>query len=313
VRLCGRLTVFYPNPVQTTGDQSLADDHDHDSAAFTPAYHTVTLTDLDSSGTLTGRYITAKSETGKPAQAVNGAFPAWHRDSDQFEQIMGYYWVTTAQHYIQSLGFGTRLRPVNQHQIELRINQYGSDNSFYRDDKTTITLGKEGVDDAEDGEVIIHEYRHSAQDGQVTGFGTTLESGAIGEALGDYLAIAVSSWKTGPPTRTPETCVADWDSVSYTSKTPHCLRRLDGTKHYPQDLVGEVHADGEIWSSALYDIRTRLGDTLGSTVIIDAQFDFTKDTTFKAAAETTMNAAQRHGGDTATTTVRAAFTSRGLV
>ncbi|MEV0232146.1 M36 family metallopeptidase [Nonomuraea sp. NPDC050786] len=306
-------TVFYPNAVQGTGDESLADDHDRDGAAFAPAYRTVTLTGLDSSGTLTGRYVRVKSETGKAAEAVNGAFPAWHRDSDQFEQVMGYYWVTTAQQYIQSLGFGSRLRPVNQRQIELRINQYGGDNSFFRDDKANITLGKGGVDDAEDGEVIVHEYGHSVQDGQVTGFGTTLESGAIGEAFGDYLAVAVSSWKTGVPTRTPEACVADWDSVSYTSRAPHCLRRLDGTKHYPEDLVGEVHADGEIWSSALYDIRGRLGDTLGSTVIIDAQFDFAKDTTFKAAAEATVNAARRHGGEPAATAVRAAFTSRGLL
>ncbi|MEV4359348.1 M36 family metallopeptidase [Nonomuraea sp. NPDC049625] len=306
-------TVFYPNAVQSTGDESLVDDHDRDGAAFAPAYRTVTLTDLDSSGTLTGRYVTVKSETGKAAKTVNGAFPTWHRDTDQFEQVMGYYWVTTAQHYIQSLGFGSRLRPVNQRQIELRINQYGGDNSFFREDKANITLGKGGVDDAEDGEVIVHEYGHSVQDGQVTGFGTTLESGAIGEAFGDYLAVAVSSWKTGVPTRTPEACVADWDSVSYTSRAPHCLRRLDGTKHYPEDMVGEVHADGEIWSSALYDIRTRLGDTLGSTVIIDAQFDFAKDTTFKAAAEAAVNAAQRHGGDTAAAAVRAAFTSRGLL
>ncbi|GII57739.1 hypothetical protein Pth03_61280 [Planotetraspora thailandica] len=305
--------VFSPNPVQSTGDESLSDDKDRDGAAFASAYRTVTLTDLDGSGTLTGRYVTVKSETGKAAHAVNGSFPAWHRDSDQFEQVMGYYWVTTAQQYIQSLGFGSRLRPVNQRQIELRINQYGGDNSFFREDKANITLGKGGVDDGEDGEVIVHEYGHSVQDGQVTGFGTTLESGSIGEAFGDYLAVAVTSWKTGTPTRTPEACVADWDSVSYTSTAPHCLRRLDGTKHYPEDMVGEVHADGEIWSAALYEIRAMLGDRAASTIIIDAQFDFTKDITFKAAAEATVAAAQRHGGAAAAGAVRAVFASRGLI
>jgi zinc metalloprotease ZmpB len=306
-------TVFYPNPVQSTGDESLTDDRDRDGEGFSSAYRTVTLTDLDGSGGLTGRYVAVKSETGKAAQAVNGAFPAWHRDSDQFEQVMGYYWVTTAQQYIQSLGFGSRLRPVNQRQIELRINQYGGDNSFFREDKANITLGKGGVDDAEDGEVIVHEYGHSVQDGQVTGFGTTLQSGAIGEAFGDYLAVAVSSWKTGTPAKTPEACVADWDSVSYTSTAPHCLRRLDGTKHYPQDVIGEVHADGEIWSSALFEIRAKLGDRAASTIIVDAQFDFAKDTTFRAAAEATVNAAHRQGGTAAAGTVRAAFTSRGLL
>src|SRR5919107_211407 len=201
-------TVFYPNPVQQLGDESLTDQKDADYPALAPAYRGVTLTNLDGSGTLTGRYVVVKSETGTPARAVGGDFPAWHRDADQFEQVMGYYWVNTAQTYLQSLGFGSTLRPVNQRQIELRINQYVGDNSFFREDKANITLGKGGVDDAEDAEVIVHEYGHSVQDGQVTGFGTTLESGAIGEAFGDYLAVAVTSWATGTPTLTPEDCVA---------------------------------------------------------------------------------------------------------
>ena len=107
---------------------------------------------------------------------------------------MGYYWVTQAQRYIQSLGFGSTLPAVNKRQQLLRINQFGGDNSFYREGtgKLTITLGKGGVDDAEDAEVIVHEYGHSVQDDQVPGFGSTPEAGAIGEAFGDYLAVTVS-------------------------------------------------------------------------------------------------------------------------
>jgi hypothetical protein len=306
-------TVFYPNPVQQLGIETLTDDKDADSAVFGPAYRRVTLTDLDSSGGLSGRYVTVKSSTGKAAASVNGAFPAYHRDADQFEQVMGYFWVTTAQHYIQHLGFGTTFRPVNQRQIELRIDQFGGDNSFFRDDKANITVGKGGVDDAEDGEVIVHEYGHSVQDSQVTGFGTTLESGSIGEAFSDYLAVVVTSWATGVPRLTPEVCIADWDSVSYTSTTPHCLRRLDGNKHYPEDIRGEVHADGEIWSRALWDIHTALGDTKASTLIVEAQFSFTADTTFAAAAQATVAAAQRLYGASAARAVQTAFAARGIL
>jgi hypothetical protein len=306
-------TVFAPNPVQQLGDESLTDAKDADYPALSGAYRSVLLTNLDGSGTLTGRYVVVKSSTGNAALAVGGGYPAWHRDADQFEQVMGYHWVNTAQGYLQSLGFGSRLRPVNQRQIELRIDQYGGDNSFFRDDKANITLGKGGVDDAEDAEVIVHEYGHSVQDGQVPGFGTTLESGAIGEAFGDYLAVSVTSWATGVPTRTPEACVADWDSVSYTRTAPHCLRRLDGTKVYPADVVGEVHADGEIWSRALWDIRTALGDTKATTLIVDAQFDFAVDTTFHDAALATVAAAQRLYGAEAAAATRAAFVARGIL
>ncbi|MGK5559029.1 M4 family metallopeptidase [Actinomadura kijaniata] len=306
-------TVFAPNPVQQLGDQSLTDAKDADYPALAPAYRTVTLTDLDGSGGLSGRYVTVKSETGAPVRVTGGALPAYHRDVDQFEQVMGYHWVTRAQHYLQSLGFGSRLRPVNQRRIELRINQYGGDNSFFRENKRDITLGKGGVDDGEDAEVIVHEYGHSVQDGQVPGFGTTLESGAIGEAFGDYLAVTVTSWANGRPTAAPEACVADWDAVSYSPGPVHCLRRLDGDKRYPRDMVGEVHADGEIWSRALWDIRRSLGDTQASTLIVEAQFAFAPDTTFRAAAQATVAAAQRLYGARAAEATRAAFAERGIL
>jgi len=306
-------TVFLPNPVQDLGNETLTDQKDADYAALAAAYHRVTLTDLDGSGTLTGAYAKVKSSTGKAAVSVGGTFPAFHRDADQFEQVMGYHWVTTAQSYLQHLGFGSTLRPVNQRQIEVRIDQFGGDNSFFRDNKADITLGKGGVDDAEDAEVIVHEYGHSVQDGQVPGFGTNLESGAIGEAFGDYLAVVVTSWAAGAPTAVPEACVADWDSVSYTSTAPHCLRRLDGAKHYPEDVRGEVHADGEIWSRALWDIRTALGDTRASTLIVEAQFAFAPDTSFRAAATATVAAAQRLYGASAARAVTRAFQARGIL
>jgi Fungalysin metallopeptidase (M36) len=305
-------TVFFPNPVTQLGDQNLVDAKDADLPIFASTYRRVVLQDLDSSGTLTGRYVRVKSSTGRAAETVNGNFPVWHRDADQFEQVMGYYWVTTAQHYLQHLGFGGALRPVNQRQIELRIDQFGGDNSFFRDDKANITLGKGGVDDAEDPEVIVHEYGHSVQDGQVMGFGTNLESGSIGEGFSDYLAVVVISWATGVPTLTDEACVADWDSISYTN-APHCLRRVDGNKHYPEDVRGEVHRDGEMWSRALWDIHNALGDTIGTTVIIEGQFDFAVDTSFHDAALATVAAAQRLYNPSVANAVAAAFHARGFI
>ena len=305
--------VFAPNPVADLGIQTLTDQKDADYFSADPAlaraYHRVTLTDLDGSGTLTGAYAKVISETGKAAANTGSGF-VYTRDQDQFEQTMGYYWVTQAQRYIQSLGFGSTLPAVNKRQQLLRINQFGGDNSFYREGtgKLTITLGKGGVDDAEDAEVIVHEYGHSVQDNQVPGFGTTPDSGAIGEAFGDYLAVTVSEHFAPTP---DEPCVADWDSTSYTSTVPHCLRRVDGNKHYPKDLVGEVHADGEIWSRALWDIHEALGARLADTIIIDAQFGFTPDISMRAAAATTIDTAGRYAAS-AKRAVQAAFAARGL-
>jgi Zn-dependent metalloprotease len=100
--------------------------------------------------------------------------------------------------------------------------------------------------------------------------------------------------------------------VSYTN-APHCLRRIDGNKHYPEDVRGEVHADGEMWSRALWDIRNALGDTVASTLIIEAQFSFAVDTSFHDAALATVAAAQSLYGAAEANAATAAFHARGFI
>jgi hypothetical protein len=302
--------VFSPNPVASLQDQSLTDQKDADYPALQPAYRSVTLTNLDGSGYLRGDWANIRSETGAPAYSPDNTF-LYNRRDDQFEQVMAYYWVTEAQKYIQSLGFGTTRRPINMESQDIRINQWGLDNSYSWDKHDVLRFGKGGVDDAEDAEVILHEYGHAIQDSQMTpfGFGTSVEAGSIGEGFGDYWAVTVSD--VIAPTPDPA-CVADWDSVSYTSSTPHCLRRVDTDLHYPEDLNGRVHHDGQIWSRALWDIRNALGNVVADTIILEAQFSFAPDTNMPDAAQATVNAAQEFG-PAAVAAVKAAFQARGIL
>jgi hypothetical protein len=307
--------VFMVNPVQSSGDETLTDQKDSATAVPAKDYQTVTLTNLDGSGKLNGDYASVVSKTGAPAIAAPGGSYSYNRHDDQFEQVMAYYWVTQAQLYIQSLGFGSTLPAVNKRQQLVRIDQYGGDNSFYRPGhgRLTITFGKGGVDDAEDAEVVVHEYGHSVQDNQVPGFGSSLDAGSIGEAFGDYLAVEVGLHVAGAPAHgVPAACVADWDSTSYTSDVPHCLRRVD-TNLTVADRIGEVHFDGQIWSRALWDIRNALGPAMADKIIIDAQFDFAPDASFKDAALATVAAAQRFDGSTGAAAATAAFRARGIL
>ncbi|MFM9372578.1 M4 family metallopeptidase [Streptomyces sp. Da 82-17] len=301
--------LFMVNPVQSSGDQSLVDGKDADAAVPASAYALAPLRNLDASGGLNGRWAYVRSETGEPAQLASAS--GYGRSDDQFEQVMAYFWVNESQEYLQSLGFGSELPGANDRAQPVRINQWGSDNSFFTDKKAEIRFGKGGVDDAEDAEVIVHEYGHAVHHAQVPGFGTSLEAGSIGEAFGDYLAVSVGAYaddKYGWPTKAELACVADWDSVSY-SETPHCLRRLDENKTYA-DKVGEVHADGEIWSRALYDIRLDLGARTADRIIVNAQFGFAPDTSFKDAALKTIATAESMYGKAAAATVRDAFRAR---
>lgn len=303
--------VFFPNPVAQLQDQSLTDQKDQDYAALQPAYQIVTLTNLDGSGFLAGDWANIRSETGPPAYSTDNVF-IYGRDDDRFEQVMAYYWVTEAQKYIQSLGFGQTLRPINMESQDIRINQWGIDNSYSWDKHDVLRFGKGGVDDAEDAEVILHEYGHAIQDSQQTPFGFfgLLEAGAIGEGFGDYWAVTVSD--VVAPTADPA-CVADWDSVSYTSREPHCLRRVDLDLHYPEDLNGRIHHDGQIWSRALWDIRGRLGHVVADTIILEAQFDFFPEISMRDAAMATVAAAERLYNKGVANQVQAAFEDRGIL
>ncbi len=204
------------NPVEDLNNQSLRDQKDSAAAVPAAAYHTVALTDLDGSGFLRGRWAEIVGETGNPAYSPTNTF-FYNRAQDEFEQVMAYFWITESQKYIQTLGFGSTLRPVNKEPQRLRINQFGIDNSFATTHKDEIRLGKGGVDDAEDGEVINHEYGHAIHFSQNFAF-ASVEAGAISEGFGDYWAVTttmVVRQKLGLPPLTDPACVADWDATSY--------------------------------------------------------------------------------------------------
>jgi hypothetical protein len=299
--------VFNPNPVVTLQNESLTDGSNANSSKFTAAYSTVTLTQLNSGvTTLKGAYA---SNSSSSAVTSSTRTYTYNRSQAGFEQVMAYFHITSAQEYIQSLGF----TDVNNSAQVYKTTGYTDDNSYYDPSTDIITYGTGGVDDAEDAEIIWHEYGHAIQDAQVPGFGATTQAGSIGEGFGDYWAYTMSSAVSSNTTTTPLACIGDWDSVSYTTGTPHCLRRVDGTKVYPGSSDGEVHDDGEMWSRALYDIHTALGRTEANKIILEAQFNFSPSTTFAAASNATVAAAQSLYGSAAATTVTAAFHARGFI
>jgi hypothetical protein len=296
--------VFDPNPVVTLRDESLTDQKDADYAALQPAYKIVTLVRLDGSGDLRGDFADVCG-TKSCATSSNGRF-LFGRDHTWFEQVMAYHGITQAQLYIQSLGFTN----VNNEPQDVRANQYGGDNSFYDPKKDTITVGKGGVDDGEDLEVIWHEYGHAIQDDQVPGFGVTHDANSIGEGFGDYWAFTMSVPVSGG---FDPACIADWDSVSYTvGDAVHCLRRVD-LDLTVDDQTGAIHHDGQIWSRALFDIHNALGRRTADRIILQAQFDFGVDPSFAEAAQATVEAAESMAGHAAAVTVRNAFEDRGIL
>jgi Zn-dependent metalloprotease len=296
--------VFKDNAVVATQNNNLVDGNDANAAVPTAAYSTVTLQGLNGNNRLDGTFASGSNSRTR-AVGTNNSF-IFLRHSNAFSETMAYFHIDFAQRYIQSLGFTN----VNNRQQVFAVDRSTADNSSYSPSTRRITYGTGGVDDAEDGEVIIHEYGHSVQDNQVPGFGATEEGGAMGEGFGDYLAATVSASLTGS---FQITCIAEWDATSYAAGVPHCLRRLDSTKHYPQDQDGEVHDDGEMWSASLFQIRTALGAATADKVIIQAHFLLSSRANFRDGSNALVTAAINLGLTTAqVNSVRTILRNRGF-
>jgi hypothetical protein len=242
----GSAFVYKPNPITSSGDLTLRDNEDADSATLKSLRYQVTLHGLDGSGFLRGEWVDSRG-FGMRAEEPGLVFD-YERADDRFEEVNAYHHVDRTQRYLQSLGYvGTK--GILEERFEVISNGRTDDNSHYSPSEHEIVLGSGGVDDGEDGDVIVHEYGHAMQFAITPGWTSVGETGALGEAFGDLIAYLVPNEVTPNLTRA---CLAPWDATAYSASG--CLRRVDGTKHYPEFLVEEPHEDGEIFTGAFFDL-----------------------------------------------------------
>lgn len=285
---------------------NLTDNKDAASAVPTSAYSVMTLQGLDGSGYLVGPYADLKDRVPRRKQANSPTNNfVYNREDDRFESVQAYWALDFAQRWIQSLGS----EDVNNRQLEVAVGTSPADNSFYT--AGSITFGSGGVDDAEDSEIVWHEMGHAIQDDQVPGFGASHEGGSMGEGFGDFIGAAIGSlfsagWQ--------DECVGEWDAISYSNTNPPCLRRVDEDKVYPDDLQGEVHADGEIWSAALWDCRDIVGNDVGVSYTLASHFLLSPMASFEDGANAYLTAAEAMGASAPVLAqLEAAFVARGIL
>ena len=285
VTVTGHGRVFDPNPVVALQREGLTDRRDTNYPLIREAYRDVELRRLDGSHTLTGQWVRVINDNRATSNTDTYRYV---RSNGLFEQVSAYYALDTLQAYIQNLG----LADVNAEAQQILTNDIPDDNSFYNSVNDVIVTGTGGVDDAEDLEVVWHEYGHAILDDQVPGFGTSHQANSIGEGFGDYLAVTMSQKHSPNTEKTPWACVMDWDSTSYTSTKPHCLRRTDRHLNFPQHRDDEIHRAGQIWSAALWRMNRTLGRRVANQIILEAQFRFTTGITMPNAARKTVDTAK---------------------
>jgi hypothetical protein len=278
-RAMGRARLYEPNPVvENDGYGGVRDRRDRNSRRLTRLRSSVRLENLDD-GQDCLRGAWARVRFSSRARPVCKASLNWNqvrRNRGRFEALMSYFHVNDAQEHIQALDLP---EPANAEPQRVFANAFGDDNSFYSPGRDDIALGRGGVDDAEDADVIVHEYGHAVQDAQnPEAFRTSnFQTGAQGEGFGDYLAAAYSTETAGShPEWTP--CIMEWDATSYDRDTPGspgiCLRRADNPRNARQQRQrcgggSNIHCVGEVWSSALLELRNDLGDDLDGDSVMD--------------------------------------------
>ncbi|MBC7527369.1 MAG: proprotein convertase P-domain-containing protein [Chthonomonadaceae bacterium] len=300
--------VYNPDPVTTSGDSTLTDNDNADSPVLNAQRQTVTLKGLDGSGFLTGTYATTTVPSTE-SRAFSSTFNYdFNRSQSGFDETMGYYHIDLIERYIQSLGFTN----INNRRVIININSFTDDNAFYSPGTKQISMGSGGVNDVQDASVTWHESGHAIQDNQVPGWGSTEEGGSMGEGWGDYWAVSQFAG-VGPKAPGWDIYLGKWDATSYNPGDPAFLRTVVSSKHYPEDVQGEVHADGEMWSASLWQIRGIVGRTRADKMILESHFSVPASSAFSDGANAILAANQTLYADADRAAIRKVLIDRGFI
>jgi hypothetical protein len=281
----GSGSAFDPDPLTTAGATynspagSYADNSDANHATLTAQTCIRTLPELT---LLSGLYYLRgpwvyidefESPTSAPATSADPNGFVFTRNQQGFEDTNAYDHIDRSQRYMQSLGF------VNIQHAPIHVDTHGlngQDNSHYIPSTNRIAWGEGGVDDAEDADVLLHEYGHAIQNSIRPGWGGGQQDD-MGEGFGDYwsgsYSASISDFN--------DHWVFNWDGHN-----PFWSGRvLNDTASYSTWGSGDIYTNGTSWASCLWLMRAEMGRTALDTDVLKHHFyQGTSATAAQAAA-----------------------------
>ena len=323
----GSGTVWVPNPVSVLEDQTLADMNDADQAVFDAAYRTVSLLDLEDTAPgglyeLSGPYVRIgefeNPNVPPPTRTDPNDFHVTRADDD-FEAVMAYYHIDTVQRYMRSIGYdGVNADSIVVSPIEVDVHAFnGADNSrFEWWPDIRLFFGDGGVDDAEDGDVIVHEYGHAIEHSQapdwMEGYSLGLgDMGAMAEGFSDYWAESFAA-RNGITFDLGQ--VFDWDLGPVDNFWSG--RRVDNGAYAPDSLGDDIYINSLIWSGALWDLHRAVGGGYSDSLILESHFFLNgtaPSSTFENGAWAILQADIAFTGGAHGNTIFQVFENRGIV
>lgn len=188
-------------------------------------------------------------------------FLNYTRDQSGFEDVNVHYHLYNYSDYLKKTGFAQLLDSIH---VDTH-GEGGDDNSFFDPAKYPYVLefGTGNVDDAEDAQVVIHEFGHSLSVIAAPGTARGHERLSMEEGQADYLSMSYSLSLS--PNKKHQ--VFSWDGHN---------EFWDGfvtnTDRKYKKLTGVTDLDRELWSTALMCIHDKLGKGKTDSIILSYYF-----------------------------------------
>lgn len=224
------------------------------------------------------------------------------RSSADFEYLNAYYHLQSVNALYQNLGFDV----VN---FPLHFDAHGSeaDQSSYvpSDVFPYLKFGDGGVDDAEDAEVIVHEYGHAVIHSIAPNTSFGQERKALDEGMCDYFALSYSSRHSDYNRAT----LFDWDGHNEYWEG----RTLTDTRTYPTDKSNNIYGDGILWASALAEVADFIGADETDRLALYSLYSWFPNMLLSDAAELVVQSDSIFNGSLNQDIISAVFCARGLL
>ncbi len=276
--------VFTPDPVSSAQVSYAApyiDDNDQTNAQLEAEQKTKSLVVAYESGAYQAKndYVEIVDFSAPNIAPVTSATKQMYytRDQSGFEDMNVMYHITSQKEHMIALGYPNIPNytiMVDPHAIN------GADQSFFSTASVPgkLYFGEGGVDDAEDADVVIHEYMHSVMYVASPSTTTITERGCIEEAIGDYFAASYSRTINNYN----EGWVFNWDG--HNEFWPG--REVFSTKDYGQESFknNNIYSHTDLFASPLMEINKKLGRNMADALLLEAIFNLTQNTTMPQMA-----------------------------
>lgn len=187
-----------------------------------------------------------------------------NRSQQQFEYFNAFYHINKSHEKLERLGF------PNLVNYPLAFDARGStsDQSSFVPSGIFpyLKFGIGGVDDAEDADVITHEYGHAIAFSAAPNTNLGAERAALDEGFCDYFAISYSRAISDFNRNT----VFDWDG--HNEFWPG--RTLTNRRTYPTDLERNIYEDGILWASAVAEISDYIGNENADRIMLNSLYSW---------------------------------------